>query len=82
MYKIYITKLKMEITTINSSVKDELKKYLKEVASLFSCQIHQISLNISLSKVNRFIDKITVNIFYHPLKRLIFEQYLLKTEGF
>jgi hypothetical protein len=72
----------MEITTINSSVKNELKKYLKEVASLFSCQIHQISLNISLSKVTRFTDKITVNIFYHPLKRLIFDQYLLKTESF
>jgi transposase len=62
--------------------KNELKKYLKELILIFSNQIRFISFNISLSKVTRLIAKITNNIFYHPLKRLIFDQYLLKTEGF
>ena len=62
--------------------KDELEKYLKEVVLIFSGQIRYISLQISLFKATKFIDKIISSIFYHPLKRLIFGQNLLKTEGF
>jgi len=62
--------------------KDELKKYLEEVALLFSDQIRYISLHISLSKVTKFIDKITGKIFYQPLKRLKFEQLFIKSFGF
>ena len=62
--------------------KDELKKYLKELVLMFSAQIRHISLQISLLKTSGFIDEIISNIFYHPLKRHIFEKYLLKTEGF
>ena len=62
--------------------KDELEKYLKEIVLIFSRQIHHISLQISLLKATKFIDEIISSIFYHPLKRLIFGQNLLKTEGF
>jgi len=62
--------------------KDELEKYLKGLILIFSNQIRFISFNISLSEVTRLIAKIINNIFYYPLKRLIFDQYLLKTEGF
>jgi len=67
---------------INILGKNELKKYLKEVASFFSCQVHQISLNINRSKANKFLDiNFSIN-FCDPLKRIIFGHYLLKTEGF
>ena len=62
--------------------KDEIEKYLKEIVLIFSRQIHHISLQISLLKATKFIDEIISSIFYHPLKRLIFGQNLLKTEGF
>jgi transposase len=62
--------------------KDELEKYLKELVLIFSRRIHHISLQISLLKATKFIDEIISSIFYHPLKRLIFGQNLLKTEGF
>ena len=62
--------------------KDELEKYLKELVLIFSAQIRHISLKISLFKATKFIDEILNSIFYHPLKRLIFGQNLLKTEGF
>ena len=62
--------------------KDKLEKYLKGLILIFSNQIRFISFNISLSKVTRLIAKIINNIFYYPLKRLIFDQYLLKIEGY
>ncbi len=62
--------------------KDELEKYLKETALLFLGKFHHISLQISLLKANKIMNEIISSIFYHPLKRLIFGQNLLKTEGF
>jgi hypothetical protein len=58
---------------------------LQPVAGLvliFSRQINHISIQISPLKASGFIDEIISNIFYHPLKRLIFGKNLLKTEGF
>ena len=53
--------------------REELEKYLKEVVLIFSGQIRHISLQISLLKATKFIDEIISSIFYHPLKRLIFD---------
>ena len=52
--------------------KDELEKYLKEVVLIYSGQIRHISLQISILKATKIIDKIISGIFYHPVKRLIF----------
>ncbi len=48
------------------------EKYLKEVVLIFSDQIRHISLTLSLLKATKTINEIINNIFYHPLKRLIF----------
>ena len=57
---------------------NELKKYLTELVFLFSVQIRQISLHLSPLGATKFLKKTTVYIFHHPLKRLIFEQLLIK----
>jgi hypothetical protein len=62
--------------------KDELKKYLKEVSFSFLNQNRYLSLNFSFGEAAKISNEIIGKIFYHPLKRLIFDQYLLKTEGF
>ena len=55
--------------------KDELEKYLKEVALIFSRQIRHIPLQISLLKATKFIDEILISVLNHPVKGL----YLVKT---
>ena len=61
---------------------NELKKYLKELVFLFSGQFRQISLYLGLSEATKFVKKTTDYIFHHPLKRLIFEQLLIKSSSF
>ena len=61
---------------------NELKKYLTELVFLFSVQIRQISLHLSPLGATKFLKKTTGYIFHHPLKRLIFEQLLIKSSGF
>jgi transposase len=62
--------------------KDELKKYLKEVAFSFLNQNRYLSLNFSFGEAAKISNEIIGKIFYHPLKRLIFDQLLIKSIGF
>ncbi|MCD4729828.1 MAG: IS1182 family transposase [Bacteroidales bacterium] len=62
--------------------KGELKKYLKEVAFSFSDQNRYLTLNFSFGEAAKISNEIIGKIFYHPLKRLIFDQLLIKSIGF
>ena len=62
--------------------KDELEKYLKEVAFSFLNQNRYLSLNFSFGEAAKISNEIIGKIFYHPLKRLIFDQLLIKSIGF
>lgn len=62
--------------------KNELKKYLKEVAFSFLNQNRYLSLNFSFGEAAKISNEIIGKYFLHPLKRLIFDQLLIKSIGF
>ena len=62
--------------------KNELGKYLKEVAFLFPSKIHHICLKISNPDLLKIYDKIMAAVLLNPLKRLIFGLLLMKSNSF
>lgn len=62
--------------------KNELKKYLKEVALLFLCKIHHIRCQISHYGIRKIYEKNMEAVFSHPLKRLTFGLLLMKSNSF
>lgn len=78
-----ITEVAYNIRRIMSILgKDELEKYLKELVLMFSCKIQQRVLYLSPCKAIKSTDKIIADIYYDPLKRLIFYQLLMKSTSF
>jgi len=67
---------------MNIIEKNELKKYLRQAAFSFSVQMHNIWLNFSCCKAIKFIKGNIEQIFYHPLKKLKFDQLLIKSNSF
>ncbi|MEZ5196817.1 MAG: transposase [Bacteroidales bacterium] len=62
--------------------KNELEKYLKEVAFSFSGQKLQLRPIFSFCKAVKFIRRNIEGFFYHSLKRLKFDQLLIKPVGY
>jgi len=61
---------------------NELKKYLKRVAFSFSGKMHHLWLNFSCYNPTKFIKEMIKEILNSHLKRLKFDQLLIKSDSF
>ena len=61
---------------------NELRKYLVKAAFSFSKQMLKLRLDLNANKAIKFMEENIELIFYHPLKRLKFDQLLINSMSF